>query len=100
MPITVEIQDARGQRIGEPWTNPLSTKLLAGDHAGTCCLRFIDPRGDTVFNQAQLPVLLAELRALGGRVRDAVLSPVLRELVAFVQPAFGKPHVYVRFIGD
>src|SRR5215208_3875004 len=98
--ISVEIQDERGACGAGPWSHPLSTELLAGEHPGTCCLRFIDPYGDALFNQAQLPVLLAELRALGGRLREPGLAPVLRELLAFVQPAAGQVHVYVRFIGD
>lgn len=30
--------------------------------AGSVCLRFVDPWGNTVFNQAQIAFLLAELR--------------------------------------
>src|SRR4051812_29780387 len=32
----------------------------------SACTRFIDPYGDSVFNQLQLPVLIAELRAMSG----------------------------------
>jgi hypothetical protein len=30
----------------------------------TACLRFIDPYGDTVFNQKQIPILIDEIQAL------------------------------------
>src|SRR5690242_3715858 len=33
------------------------------EKSSTVCLRLIDPYADTVFDQAQLPVLLAELQA-------------------------------------
>jgi hypothetical protein len=98
--LSVHVEAADGARDGEPWRHARSTELLAGEHAGTCCLRFIEARGETVFNQSQLPVLLAELRALGGRLRDPALRPVLRDLVAFVQAAAGRPRTFVRFVGD
>ena len=98
--LSVQVEAGDGTHEGEPWRHARSRELLAGEHPGTCCLRFIEPRGEVVFNQAQLPVLLAELRALGGRIGDPALRPVLRELVAFVQAAAGRPRTFVRFVGD
>ena len=100
MPITVQVEDERGAPVGALWSHPLATRLLVGEHPGTCCLRFIGAHGDTVFNQAQLPVLLAELRAFGAQVRQSELAPVLRELVTFVLAAAGQAQVFVRFVGD
>ena len=100
MSISVQVEDGNGVRDGETWTHPRSTELLVGEHPGTCCLRFIDGRGDALFNQSQLPVLLAELRALGGRLPEPALAPVLRELVVFVLAAAGRARTYVRFVGD
>ena len=100
MPITVQVQDAHGAPIGAAWSHPLATRLLVGEHPGTCCLRFIGARGDAIFNQSQLPVLLAELRAFGAQVRQSELAPVLRDLVAFVLAAAGQAQAYVRFMGD
>ena len=100
MSLSVQVETEDGERQGEPWRHARSSDLLVAEHPGTCCLRFIDPHGDTVFNQAQLPVLLAELRALSGRLPERELAPVLRELVAFVQAAAGRVHMYVRFVGD
>ena len=100
MPITVRIEDERGKAQGEQWWHPDSTALLVGDHPGTSCLRFIDPYGDTVFNQAQLPVLLAELRQLQGQLGSPEQASVLNDLFHFIDPALDQPQVYVRFLGE
>ena len=49
-----EIPDPRGH---------FSWGLSLQDDHTTTCLRFIDPYGNTVFNEIQLPVLLSELEA-------------------------------------
>ena len=100
MPITVQIESERGDREGEPWYHAESTGILVGDHLATCCLRFIDPYGNTVFNQSQLPVLIDELRTLRGELRDATQVAVLDDLSEFLGRALGHVHTYVRFIGD
>jgi len=87
-------------REGEPWWHVRSSAALVGQHTGTCCLRFIDPYGDSVFNQGQIPVLLEELRTLRHVTLDTELAAVLTELCAFVEQAVGQIHTYVRFIGD
>ena len=100
MPLSVQIEDEDGQREGEPWWHPDSTALLTGDHPGTCCLRFIDPYGGTVFNRAQLPVLLSELREMQGRLRTATDAAVIEDLCGFLSRALDQVHTYVRFLGD
>jgi len=100
VPISAYIEGEDGAREGEPWWHARSTELLDREHPGTCCLRFLDPYGDAVFNQAQLPVLLDELRALRGRLHDAELVSVLDAVIAFVRRAEGQIHTYVRFVGD
>jgi hypothetical protein len=60
-----------------------------------CCLRFVDPYGDTIFNALQIPTLASEIRlaANGG-------SPELRTradaLATFIEAAVQKVHVYVK----
>jgi hypothetical protein len=64
------------------------------------CLRFIDPYGDTTFDQLQLPILLAELESLGAdRELDEELV-VIRALLTFLEQARDQTHTYVKFIGD
>lgn len=64
------------------------------------CLRFVDPYGDTVFNQLQLPQLLEELRLLAQRPSDAAIHSHLAALTGLVQKASGEVHSYIRFYGD
>ena len=100
MPILVEIVDELGVRLGEPWDHVRSGELLGQATSGTCCLRFIDPYGDALFNQAQLPVLLDELVTYCAALPDGELAAVGTELIAFLQQAVDQVHVYVRFVGD
>ena len=100
MSISIQIEDEHGLREGEPWWHARSTAALVGERPGTCCLRFIDPYGDTVFNQAQIPVLLEELQDLRNREPDTELASVLLEVSAFVERAVDQVHTYVRFVGD
>ncbi len=100
MPISVQIEGEGGVVEGEQWWHVCSTAMLAGEYPGRCCLRFIDPYGDAVFNQAQIPVLLEELRALQRKRAGDELASVLSELCAFVERAVDQPHTYVRFVGD
>jgi hypothetical protein len=56
--------------------------LATANLDGTKCLGFIDPYGDTVFNQSQIPVLISELKAAMAEIspkrlkscREAVLD--------------------------
>jgi len=50
---------------------------LAGD-AGTVCLKFIDPYGNTVFNRLQMPVLISELYAVRPQVTEPAISALLQ----------------------
>ena len=74
--------------------------LAAANLKSTICVRFIDPYGDAVFNQAQLPALAQELRgmlevAAGGEARAH-----LEAVIQLVEAAEGQVHTYVRFVGD
>jgi hypothetical protein len=77
----------------------LDLKVLRFFPADARCLTAIDPIGNTVFNQIQIPWLAAELAAIipsEKRQLPAAIS-ALRE---FVESAIGKPHTYLIFIGD
>lgn len=97
---TVEIVDERGHREGPAWDHPRSGELLAQATAGTCCLRFLDPYGDTIFNQQQLPILLSELDAYCAALPDGELAAIGAELALFLRRAVGQLHTCVRFVGD
>jgi hypothetical protein len=100
MPIGVEWQDENG-RVLARYEGPLLHARLF-DHAeqNQACLRFIDPYGDTTFNQLQLPTLLAELESLGADRDLGEHLVVIRALLAFLEQARDQTHTYVKFIGD
>jgi hypothetical protein len=63
------------------------------------CLGFIDPYGDTCFNQEQLPVLVAELEAALGEVSPDNRTRLL-SLIAFLRAKTGQIHTYLWFVGE
>jgi hypothetical protein len=72
MGIDLRWEDERGKKLDEV-ADPrdyLGLALSLSDQKETSCLRFIDPYGDTVFNQWQIPVLIAELQSLRAAITD------------------------------
>jgi hypothetical protein len=98
--IDVERQDERGNEIARYMDPGIVSELLAAADENGRCLAFIDPYGNTTFNQIQLPVLVEEIRL----VRDRLSATELREradnLLLFLRLALGEIHTYVKFIGD
>ena len=64
------------------------------------CLRFVDPAGDTVFNQAQIAEVVHELERLSAKHRDPRVEAHLKAVLEFVRHAVGKTHTYIKFYGD
>jgi hypothetical protein len=67
---------------------------------GSVCLRFIDAYGLTIFNQAQLPVLLSELEHTASLQTNPEIRSHIQEVCRLVSSAKGKVHMYIKFIGD
>ena len=63
----------------------------------TVCLRFVDPDGDTIFNQRQIPVLIEELESLGSLIRDRLTGLHLEKVLALTREGDGLPGAYVWF---
>lgn len=75
---------------------------LEGPLKETFCLQFIDPYGDTTFNQMQIPVLISELRSLL-ESEHCQAHEKLREfesVVSFIEKARLQTHTYIKFYGD
>jgi len=75
MGIDIRVETENGEALQE-LLDPqgLTSWLLGlGDISQTVCLRFVDPYGDTVFNQTQLPVLRAEIQALARSISGPAL---------------------------
>lgn len=66
----------------------------------TTCLRFIDAYGDTVFNQAQLPVLNAEIKTELNFQNSQKDREHLERIIKLIEVAIGKVHTYIIFLGD
>ncbi len=64
------------------------------------CLRFIDAWGDTVFNQAQIPILLCELRLSEQSQADPEIKAHLTKIIQLVERAVERTHTYIKFSGD
>jgi hypothetical protein len=102
--INVAIIDERqvtSQAVNDP-RNYL-TKLATGTWLtieGSVCLRFVDPFGDTTFNQAQLPELLSELERSADSQSNPEIRSHLQKICHLVSEARNQVHMYVKFIGD
>ena len=70
------------------------------DASEFACLRFVDPAGDTVFNQAQIVEVVHELERLSAKHRDPRVEAHLNAVLEFVRQAVGKTHTYIKFFGD
>lgn len=68
--------------------------------SGSVCLRFVLPWSDAVFNQAQIPELLDELRNEVSEARDPEVRAHLGKVVRLVERAADQTHTYIKFIGD
>jgi hypothetical protein len=95
-------QDEHGAELGRLDDPGFPSELLPADDepVTTACLRFIDPYGDTVFNQAQLTELLAELESRRPAITDLRLRRSLDQLLAFLRPCAGQVHTYIKILGD
>jgi hypothetical protein len=100
MPIDIEWQDERGQRLRRYEGPDLTMSALDIVEESGTCVRFIDPHGVTIFNQLQLPVLMAELETAALEAQDPGHLAVLRTVLEFLEQGRGERHTYVRFFGD
>ena len=78
----------------------ISHLVLKTDVAGTTCLRFIDPYGDTTFNQLQIPILIDELKLAFEKVRDDRIREHLSRVIALAEKSRNEVHTYLKFYGD
>jgi hypothetical protein len=72
MSIDLYMEDEEGISQGEVLDpQDLTGRIVAlAGHQGTACLRFIDPEGNTVFNQFQIPLLIRELESAHAHVTE------------------------------
>ena len=78
----------------------ISHLLLRMDLTGTTCLRFVDPYGDTTFNQRQIPTLIEELKSALPKVSEHRVKDHLRRVIELAEKCRGEIHTYLKFYGD
>ena len=95
-------QDEHGEELGRLDDPGVPPELLASEEKllTSACLRFIDPYGDTVFNQLQLGQFLIELETLRPGITDLRLRRSLDQLLTFLRPCATQVHRYVKIVGD
>jgi hypothetical protein len=102
MGIDLRWENERGEQIAELRDGRfLVARFLPPiDASDFPCLRFVDPAGDTVFNQAQIKQLVWELERLSLRKHEPKVERHLQAVLEFVRQAVGKTHTYIKFYGD
>jgi hypothetical protein len=92
-------ESERGELLAEFERDGVDVRVAERAPASSVCLRYIDPYGDTVFNQLQVPVLISELEGLRAMVGEHDLRNNIDKVLAFLR-ASKEPHVYIRLLGD
>jgi hypothetical protein len=102
--ITVQVVDEDGNSVVDMdisiETRMLNRVLEDPDHRRLCCLKFIDPYGDTVFNRAQMESFLNDLQSLRARAESENDATLVDELKRMGELVHDEVHLYLKFIGD
>jgi hypothetical protein len=89
-----ELLDARDPSGAQGVLSNLMVEWTWPAMSSTVCLRFIDPYGDAVFNRAQLPILIDELRAVLRDEQHPRTRAHLEEVIGLAAQAAGEVHTY------
>lgn len=102
MGIDVYVESEDGEATDELLDlHNLTWKIVRFQNESTsCCLRFIDPYGDTTFNQLQLPVVVSELQHAIDNATDPAVKSHGEGLMALALKASSEVHTYLKFYGD
>jgi len=93
------VVDENGSQVGEATDLPGKVILDNGDRR-LFMLQFVDPYGDTIFNQLQIPAVLNDLEFLKRCVGAPEWKQIIERLEALCGLCLEKPHSYLKFIGD
>ena len=102
MGIDALVETENGAQINQlPDPEDLLERLLPeSDNESSICLRFIDPYGDTTFNQGQIPILIKELKSAVQNTNDNLAKNHGKKLIALIENIENKVHTYIKFYGD
>lgn len=96
------MEDERGEMLGavDDPRNLVIQLVAAANPEESKCLRFIDPYGDTCFNQIQIPAFEEEIRSLPSGSLSAEAEAHREEIMKLIASAKGQVHTYLKFYGD
>ncbi len=102
MGIDARIQSEVGEKIQELFDPYDLVAELLPDFSdnSSICLRFVDPYGDTIFNQGQIPVLIKELEVAIEKCKNPKAKEHGKKVLKLSKQADRKVHTYLKFIGD
>jgi len=102
MGIDAFIENENGAQIDHLYDpeNLLKCLLPSYDTESSICLRFIDPYGDTTFNQGQIPILIKELKSAVENTNDNLAKNHGKKLIALIEKIENEVHTYIKFCGD
>jgi hypothetical protein len=100
--INVFWQDENGNdREGVLDPHMLLSRIVRSEMAiSTSLVRFIDPYGDTTFNQLQIPDLITELTGAKEWQLSSDERAHLDKVIQLVRRSMSQHHTYVKFVGD
>jgi len=103
MGLTVTLEDERGVVLGAAVEDPKN--LLYGllpheDDVSYELLRYIDPYGDTTFNQLQIGAFLDEWARVRERATTEEQYAIVDAIEALARECLSGVHKYLKFVGD
>lgn len=102
MPMKISLKNEAGQVIDSVTdTKKALRKLLPNfDNKEYCCLRFIDPYGDTIFNNLQMMIFLDEWNQLLEKAEHQEEKEIMLQIKDLAARCQAGTHLYLWFLGD
>jgi len=102
MGIDLYWEDENGNELGEVADSKslLSDLISSQEFRNTICIRFIDPYGDTIFNQIQIPFLITELKSIKFELESDDIKNQIDRILELANRADGETHTYLKFYGE
>ena len=101
MSLTIELVDEEGNEIDT--TSDVDNYLIRLAYEtplkNSCCLRFIDPYGNTIFNRIQMTQFISEIDELINAVEYPEQKDVLMSIKSLAERCEQDVHKYIRIIG-
>jgi len=101
LPIKVVLQDIRGcatDQVLDP--NCLLQRIWPIADGSFPLLQYIDPYGNTIFNQVQMGQVLKELEILSSKTNEGDETLLVSKVRTIAQRCRDNPRAHLRFVGD